>query len=279
MIPVPIDGAIYMALPDKSASDGPRTYYHPLSPACQRAILSVLTIILFLGSIVVSQYQSNIYAANPGYGNTCSWYRIQNGDTLTGIARNYHTSIQTLVIANNISNPNLIITGQQLCIPSASYQVSYSSVSAPSSGFMSNNTVRWYDYNALQTSTRDQVTALLRQAAAQYGLPANLLLAIAWEESGWTQHVIARDGGIGVMQIMPYTAQAINSITHIQRNPYNLSDNIALGAQYLSWLWTNFHGDLNKVISGYNEGGWSVIHRGIFNWKYVKAVLSLMSRF
>ena len=120
---------------------------------------------------------------------------------------------------------------------------------------------------------------MLRRAAARYGLPANLLLAIAWQESGWYQHVIARDGGIGTMQVMPYTAMGINAGTGIRRDPYHLWDNINLGATYLSWLWHNFHGNLERVISAYNEGGWAVIHRGIFNWSYVRNVLSLMRRF
>ena len=120
---------------------------------------------------------------------------------------------------------------------------------------------------------------MLRQAAYRYGLPANLLLAIAWQESNWTQHVIAWDGGIGVMQLMPYTAASINAGTGIRRNPYNLWDNINLGATYLNWLWHNFRGNLVDVISAYNEGGWAVIHRGIFNWNYVNSVLYLMRRF
>jgi len=120
---------------------------------------------------------------------------------------------------------------------------------------------------------------MLRLVAARYSLPANLLLAIAWQESGWYQHVIAWDGGIGVMQLMPYTAMGINAGTGMRRDPYRLWDNINLGATYLSWLWRDFHGYLAKVISAYNEGGWAVIHRGIFNWRYVRNVLYLMRRF
>ena len=137
----------------------------------------------------------------------------------------------------------------------------------------------WYDYSALDWSTRAQVQSLLHGAAADFGLPANLLLAIAWQESGWYQHVIAWDGGSGVMQIMPYTAVSINIGTGIRRDPYHLWDNIMLGAQYLRWLWNGFHGNLSELISGYNEGGWNVIHRGIFNWRYVNNVLSLMRAF
>jgi len=78
---------------------------------------------------------------------------------------------------------------------------------------------------------------------------------------------------------MPYTAMGINAGTGKRRDPYLLWDNINLGATYLSWLWRDFHGYLVKVISAYNEGGWAVIHRGIFNWHYVRNVLYLMRRF
>ncbi len=119
----------------------------------------------------------------------------------------------------------------------------------------------------------------MRQAAADYHLPASLLLAIAWQESGWEQHVISHDGGIGAMQIMPYTAMSINAATGIRRDPYKLSDNIYLGANYLHSLWIKFHGNQTQVISAYNEGGWAVVHRGIFNWHYVNNVSYLMGVF
>jgi len=119
----------------------------------------------------------------------------------------------------------------------------------------------------------------LHEVAARYGLPANLLLAIAWQESGWTQHVIAWDGGIGVMQVMPYTAMRINTGTGIRRDPYHLWDNINLGATLLSWLWRNFHWNLVQTISAYNEGSWAVVRRGVYNWHYVSNVLSLMRVF
>ena len=54
---------------------------------------------------------------------------------------------------------------------------------------------------------------------------------------------------------------------------------VNLGDTYLYWLYHNFHGNLVKVISAYNEGGWAVIHRGIFNWRYVNNVLYLMRVF
>lgn len=245
----------------------------------KQIVFLVLTALLLFGSFVVSYNQYFAHAANPGPGKSCSWYRVQWGNTLSGIARGHGTTISTLARVNNIWNVNLIFAGQTLCIP-YSLNTGWGNPGVYSySGLLPNGYVRWYDYATLQWSTRPQVAAMLHQAAAIYGLPSNLLLAIAWQESGWTQHVIARDGGIGVMQLMPYTAMSINAGTGIRRDPYHLWDNINLGATYLRWLWNNFHGNLYKVISAYNEGGWAVIHRGIFNWRYVNSVLYLMRVF
>jgi LysM repeat protein len=246
------------------------------STLSRQVILLICTVILILSSLIVSHDQNRAQAANPGPGNGCSWYTVRWGDTLSNIAARYHTSYWTLARVNNIPNVNLIFVNQQLCIP---VRLSSGGGSRSPSGIAANGSVSWYDYGALDWSSRSQVKSLLHRAAAIYGLPANLLLAIAWQESGWYQHVIAWDGGIGVMQIMPYTAMAINAGTGIRRDPYHLWDNILLGAQYLRWLWNGFHGNLDKVISGYNEGGSNVIHRGIFNWRYVNNVLSLMRWF
>lgn len=240
-------------------------------------VLLLFTILLLLGSAVVYFYQSDAFAAPDGSG--CSWYRVRSGDTLSSIAWRTHTTVGALAQANRIRNVNLIGAGRALCIPHTSVSRGQTTCPSASTGVQASGTVCWYAYSNLQTSTRGQVAALLRQVAARYGLPANLLLAIAWQESGWNQHVISPDGGIGVMQVMPYTAAGLNTMARTHLNPYRLLDNIELGAIYLHTLWTNFHGNLSQVISAYNEGGWNVLHRGIFNWSYVNNVLALMRRY
>ncbi len=242
-------------------------------------VLLVCSAVLLCSSFVVSQDRQSARAANPGPGNGCIWYTVHRGDTLSAIGWRYSTNYWTLARVNGIWNVNLIFVNQQLCIPYRLGSSNNQGGSRTGSGLLANGTVLWYAYGALQSSTRGQVVALLHRAAAIYGLPANLLLAIAWQESGWYQHVIAWDGGIGVMQLMPYTAMGINRGTGIRRDPYHLWDNVLLGTTYLRWLWNGFHGNLVRIISAYNEGGWAVIHRGIFNWHYVNNVLSLMRVF
>ena len=247
---------------------------------CLRTPISkqILLLLFIAGTILlgtVLQSQSNVYAANLQSGESCAWHVVMPGDTLGNIARSYRSSIWTLARANRIANINLIYTGHSLCIPYAAGGAAF----AAGNGLQANGAVRWYNYRALGWASHPQVATMMRRAAAQYGLPPRLLMAIAWQESGWNQHVIAHDGGIGIMQLMPGTAQGLNVQTRMLHNPYQAQDNIQLGAIYLHSLMLGFHGNLTRVISAYNEGGWNVAHRGIFNWRYVNNVQSLMNRF
>jgi hypothetical protein len=232
-----------------------------------QAMLLVLITLLSLGGWIVTSSQVDADGINPGPGNVCEWHTVFVGDTLDSVSDTYHSSTWSLARVNHIANVNWIFIGQRLCIPTTA------------SGLQPNGGIRRFAYNALERSSQPQVAALLRRMAARYGLPANLVMAIAWQESGWNQYVIAHDGGIGTMQIMPATAQCVNSQVNGHYDPYKLQDNIALGVIYLHSLWQNFHGDQAKVISAYNEGGWSVMHQGIANWSYVDNVETLMKRF
>ena len=44
-------------------------------------------------------------------------YTVQRGDTLSQIARRYNTTVDAIVAANRIANPNLIHVGNRFVIP------------------------------------------------------------------------------------------------------------------------------------------------------------------
>ena len=48
--------------------------------------------------------------------NNTKTYIVKKGDTLSGIAKRYNTTVNALVKANNIENPDLIFPGQKLII-------------------------------------------------------------------------------------------------------------------------------------------------------------------
>ena len=60
--------------------------------------------------------ESDVTNLNPIPKNTYSTYTVRRGDTLSRIARRFGVSVNYLVTANNIQNPNLIIPGQILIV-------------------------------------------------------------------------------------------------------------------------------------------------------------------
>jgi predicted chitinase/LysM repeat protein len=55
--------------------------------------------------------------AAPAPNTSPSQYTVQSGDSLSSIAARFQTSVSQLVLANGISNANLIYVGQQLNVP------------------------------------------------------------------------------------------------------------------------------------------------------------------
>ena len=64
---------------------------------------------------------------------TATYYTVQSGDTLSGIAVEYNTTTATLTSLNNLSNPNLIYVGQRLLVKSASTSAASSATSTATS--------------------------------------------------------------------------------------------------------------------------------------------------
>ena len=86
------------------------------------------------------------------------------------------------------------------------------------------------------------------QAAQAQGVDPNLALAIAQNESGFSQSAVSDKGAIGVMQLMPTTAQELGV------NPNDTTQNIQGGVQYLAQLVNTFGGDIGMVAAAYNAG-------------------------
>ncbi len=58
-------------------------------------------------------------SATAGGPGCTEWYRVRCGDTLSGIAVRYHTSVTALARLNGLWNPDRIYAGQVLCVSAA----------------------------------------------------------------------------------------------------------------------------------------------------------------
>jgi hypothetical protein len=93
----------------------------------------------------------------------------------------------------------------------------------------------------------------LATAAARYKLPVLLLRAVMQVESGGNPLVVSHKGAVGLMQLLPATAQALG-VDDI----HDTAQNIMGGARFLRILANRFDGDLVKTLSGYHAGSMRV---------------------
>ncbi len=113
---------------------------------------------------------------------------------------------------------------------------------------------------------------IFEEVAKNYNLDPALLKAIAKVESNFNPFAISPKGAIGIMQLLPSTAELVGV-----KNPFDPIENIHGGARYLKLLLDEFK-DLEKSLAAYNAGpGVVKTYKGIPPFKetqnYVKSVL------
>ena len=101
------------------------------------------------------------------------------------------------------------------------------------------------------SSARARWGALIDQVAAEENLPAALVHAVVAVESGYDPHAVSPKGAVGLMQLMPATAERFGVPRAARTEP---AQNLRAGARYLGWLLNTFHGDLELALAGYNAG-------------------------
>jgi soluble lytic murein transglycosylase-like protein len=99
---------------------------------------------------------------------------------------------------------------------------------------------------------------LADRAADKYGLPRWLVRSVMKNESGFSPHVVSPKGAIGLMQLMPGTAQTLGA------NPADPAQNADAGARYLRDLLQKYDGGLWHALAAYNAGPGNVAkYRGV----------------
>jgi hypothetical protein len=90
---------------------------------------------------------------------------------------------------------------------------------------------------------------IIRDAAKTYNLPASFIKGVIKVESNFHPHVVSRTGAMGLMQLMPGTANFLGV-----KDPFDPKENIFGGAKLLRYLADLYNGDINRVLAAYNAG-------------------------
>jgi len=96
---------------------------------------------------------------------------------------------------------------------------------------------------------RRSIHALIREAAAAYGVDPGLVRAMVWVESRYDPYAVSPRGARGLMQLTPVTAREVG-VT----NPFDARQNVFGGVKYLSRLIKRHDGDVALALASYNAG-------------------------
>jgi LysM repeat protein len=185
---------------------------------------------------------------------------VRAGETLSGIARHYHTTVARLGRLNHLDPSHFLIIGTRLRVPHV-HHVTATRV-------------------AYRTQSVATVRGLIDHWAAHYGVNVHLVRALAWMESGYNNHLVSSVGARGIMQLLPSTFRFAETVLIGHRIRNNANGNVRAGVAYLAHLLHDFHGNRHLALAGWYQGERAVRKHGVYKVSktFVKDVLALEKR-
>lgn len=121
----------------------------------------------------------------------------------------------------------------------------------------------------------EEVVQLIRESSARHAVPAQIVEAVAWQESRFNHAAVSSKGARGVMQLLPTTASDLGV------DASDLRSNIDGGAAYLAQQLRRF-GDVKLALAAYNAGPKAVERYGgvppyAETQSYVRAIMARLS--
>jgi len=96
---------------------------------------------------------------------------------------------------------------------------------------------------------RDGVEKLVKEAAERHQVDPALIRAVIETESNWNPAAISRKGALGLMQLIPTTAQRFGA-----NGAFSPKQNVEAGVSYLKTLLERYNGNLDLALAAYNAG-------------------------
>ena len=129
------------------------------------------------------------------------------------------------------------------------------------------------------SNEKANIDNLIEEYSSKNGLDSAFVKAVIKQESGFQPKAVSHCGAMGLMQLMPATANSLGV-----KDAYDPEQNIAGGTKYLKGLLDRFGGDKSLALAAYNAGPNAVAkYNGIPPYKetqnYVKNIMSMYKQY
>ena len=189
---------------------------------------------------------------------------VQPGEHLGGIASLHGTTVEAIAAANGLKDPNLVVAGSRLVLPPPPAPVG----KGPK--------------ELLARPDRLRLAPRFDHWARAYGVPADLMKAMGWYESGWQNDVVSVTGARGIGQLMPATVTFVNAqLLHTKLDPKRPDDNIRMSTRFMRTLLDSTGGRVDLALAAYYQGLKPTLEGRILDEtkRYVAGVLSFRASF
>jgi len=95
----------------------------------------------------------------------------------------------------------------------------------------------------------------VNKAVVDFGVDDELIFAVIKSESNFNDSAVSSSGALGLMQLLPTTAEYVASLIDYEEdiNLFDAEINIYLGTAYINYLMNKFN-NLEVVLCAYNAG-------------------------
>lgn len=233
-----------------------------------------------MAGIIVTVASGHAAAGRPGKPSA---YTVAAGDTLSGVAVRLRVNMAALAAANGITDLDRIRAGTRLVVPTGPVPAAPAGRGGQGKAVRpSAADLRRLPERLRQAPERLALLPAFDAAAREFGVPADLLKALAWQESGWQNHKVSTARAMGIGQLVPATVDFLNNILLPSRlDPRRPEENIRMSARFLAYLLGQTKGDAAMSVAAYYQGLASVRRSGPIpeTRRYVANVLALRAKF
>lgn len=189
-------------------------------------------------------------------------WTMRKGETLSAVARRNRTTVAELARINGINDIHRVQAGTVLRLTATAPRPVLRTT--PAVARPPRKVPARLPAKLRRAPGRLALWGHFDDAAARYGVPADLLKATAWQESGWQNDKVSATGALGIGQLMPDTVDFVNEVLlrGARLDPGRPEDNVRMSARFLRYVLDQSGGDVAKALGAYYQGLASMRRQG-----------------